>query len=160
MRLWPVPAGNAITSPAATVEIAALPAAEPQGGVADRDAEHLVGGRVVMMEGEDAPAPASPPIVLGEFPLEGARRILFVGLDRAAIEDRGQAAVRNAPVILEEGRLDPDRVSARQVLASRGAPLFALGLHQGDEAIEKVMAVARARRSLGMVLNRESRDGR
>ena len=96
------------------LEIAALSAAEPQGGVANRDAEHLMGGRVVVMEGEDAPAPAPPPIVLGEFPLEGARRILFVRLDRAAIEDRGQTAVRNAAVILEEGRLDADRVSARQ----------------------------------------------
>ncbi len=67
----------------ARVSVSPVLAAESDLGLACGDAEHFVGGRVVVVEGKDAVSPASAPAVAAEQRLEGGRRIDGAGVDRA-----------------------------------------------------------------------------
>src|SRR5258707_799831 len=81
-------------------------AAEPHPGVAAGDAEHLVGGAVIMMVAVDAVAPGIRPAVLGKHPLAGAGAVAARG-QRLAIDDERQCRiVRHDAVIGEAIGLD------------------------------------------------------
>ena len=73
-RLWPTPAGISTASPAFAGRWRALPA-EAHLRLTGGDAQHLVGGRMVVVEGEDAVPPAVAPAMPMEQVLEGARRV-------------------------------------------------------------------------------------
>ena len=73
-RLWPTPAGISTASPALRMDGGATLPAEAHLRLAGGDAEHLVGGRMVVVEGEDAVPPAIAPAIAVEQILEGARR--------------------------------------------------------------------------------------
>ena len=66
-RLWPTPGRNQHRVAGPDVQGFALFAAESDLRLALGDSEHLMGGRVVVMEGKDAVPPAAAPPVFGEI---------------------------------------------------------------------------------------------
>ena len=80
-------------------------AAEANLRLAARDAEHVVGGRMVVMEREDAVPPGMSPAVRPEEGLEGAGGIAARCIDGSHIDDQRQAGiVRDVTVVGEQMR--------------------------------------------------------
>ena len=70
------------------------------------DAQHLVRGRMVVVEREDAVPPAAAPAVAVEQRLEGDGRIAGRRVDGAGIDDQAVAVVGNIAVVGENVAAD------------------------------------------------------
>jgi hypothetical protein len=74
------------------IEVLAPLAAEPHAHLPVCDAEHLVRGRMIMVERKNSGAPLRRPVARGEQPLD-LRRPVAAGIERAAIDQHRQLRI-------------------------------------------------------------------
>jgi len=84
------------------LHLPALFAAEVYEGRAGIDAQHFMGGAVIVMKGIDPVAPGIGPVVGGEGVFEPAGAVVFAGGEDVPIEEEWEAAVGDGAVVFEQ----------------------------------------------------------